>query len=166
MLFVPKRSRQNKSSTRRQNAYVIEQMNYEQLKLPTSFWVSTGLLLLVSVFLQRAVWLIRRERQIEFRRWLIWAWLAAVVFVFVQIFGMQDLLANHFRQTDGSTKVFGIELCAVIYPRASRGRRNGLPRLCYLWRPTETDTITNGIGPLTTAPVIGISWTLSGFRCW
>ena len=91
-----------------QNRYVDKEVAYESLAVPMSFWVSTGLLVLVSVFLQRAVWMIRRERQVEFRRWLIWAWCAAVVFMFVQAFGLQDLLTNHFRQTDGTTKVYGM----------------------------------------------------------
>ena len=65
-------------------------------------------LLLVGVFLQRACWLVHRERQLEFRRWLIWAWVAAVVFILIQGFGLRDLLTHHFTQSDGSTKVYGM----------------------------------------------------------
>ncbi|MDG1875517.1 MAG: cytochrome c oxidase subunit 3 [Mariniblastus sp.] len=81
---------------------------YQSLELPVTFWISTLILVLVSVFLQRACWLIHREKQVGFRRWLIWAMLAAAVFVFVQAIGMNDLLNHHFSQTDGSTKVYGM----------------------------------------------------------
>ncbi len=81
---------------------------YQSLELPVTFWISTLILVLVSVFLQRACWLIHREKQVGFRRWLIWAMLAAAVFVFVQAIGMNDLLNHHFSETDGSTKVYGM----------------------------------------------------------
>ena len=69
---------------------------YYSLQLPTSFWTSTIILILVSVFLQRACWLVHREKQVGFRRWLVMAFLAAMAFVVVQCFGMNDLLSQHF----------------------------------------------------------------------
>jgi heme/copper-type cytochrome/quinol oxidase subunit 3 len=78
------------------------------LQIPSSFWISTLLLVLISVFLQRACWLVRREKQVGFRRWLIWAWASAIVFIMVQSVGMIDLLEQHFARHDGSTKVFGM----------------------------------------------------------
>ena len=77
---------------------------YQPLKLPTTFWISTAVLIVVSVCLQRACWLIHRERQVDFRRLLMMAWFAAVAFVLIQGFGMYDLLTHHFSQSDGSTK--------------------------------------------------------------
>lgn len=81
---------------------------YQSLTLPMSFWISTLVLILVSVFLQRACWLVHREKQIDFRRWLIWSLLAAGVFVLIQSFGMHDLLSQHLSQSDGSAKVYGM----------------------------------------------------------
>lgn len=81
---------------------------YVPLKLPTTFWYSTSVLLLTGVFLQRASWLVHRERQREFRRWLVWAWVAAVAFVIIQAFGMNELFQQHFSRHDGSTKVYGM----------------------------------------------------------
>ncbi len=81
---------------------------YQPLKLPTTFWISTAVLIVVSVCLQRACWLIHRERQVDFRRLLMMAWFAAVAFVLIQGFGMYDLLTHHFSQSDGSTKVYGM----------------------------------------------------------
>ena len=85
----------------------IEQA-YETLTIPWSFWASTLLLILVSIFLQRASWMVHRERQVEFRRWLMWGWSTAIVFVFIQAIGLQELFLHHFSQTDGSTKVYGM----------------------------------------------------------
>lgn len=81
---------------------------YAPLRLPMSFWISTLLLVLVSIFLQRACWLVHREKQVGFRRWLIWALAAATVFVFIQSSGMYDLLTQHRSQPDGSMKVYGM----------------------------------------------------------
>jgi cytochrome c oxidase subunit 3 len=81
---------------------------YESLTLPISFWVSTVLLVLVSVFLQRACWLVQREKQTGFRYWLVWSLAGALVFVLIQSFGMADLATQHFSKTDGSTKVYGM----------------------------------------------------------
>ncbi len=81
---------------------------YQSLTLPISFWISTLVLIAVSVFLQRACWLVHREKQIDFRRWLVWALLAAGVFVLIQSFGMHDLLSQHLSQADGSAKVYGM----------------------------------------------------------
>lgn len=81
---------------------------YQSLRLPSSFWISSILLVLVSVFLQRACWLVHRERQHEFRRWLIWSLLVAVSFLVVQALGLSSLWDQHFSETDGSMKVYGM----------------------------------------------------------
>lgn len=81
---------------------------YQPLLLPMSFWISTVILILVSLFLQRACWSVQREKQTGFRRWLIWALGGALVFVLIQSVGMADLATQHFSKTDGSTKVYGM----------------------------------------------------------
>ncbi len=81
---------------------------YQPLRIPVTFWISTGALVLVSLALQRAVWLVHRERQVDFRQVLILAWLAAIAFVLIQAFGMKDLWTQHFSQSDGSAKVYGM----------------------------------------------------------
>lgn len=81
---------------------------YQPLQIPLTFWLSTVVLILVSVFLQRACWLVHRERQVDFRRLLMLAWCAAVAFVLIQGFGLWDLLTHHFSQSDGSTKIYGM----------------------------------------------------------
>ena len=74
------------------------QRQYLDLQVPKSFWISTGILILVSVLLHRAVWLVRRERLIAFRRWLVFAWVFAIAFLAFQYSGMTQLLETHFTQ--------------------------------------------------------------------
>jgi len=81
---------------------------YQTLRLPVLFWVSTLVLVLVGFFLQRACWLIHRERRAEFQKYLKWSAIAAVGFVLIQSVGMVQLLLQHFSQSDGSTKVYGM----------------------------------------------------------
>ena len=81
---------------------------YQPLKVPISFWISTAVLLVVGILLQRASWLVHRERQVNFRRVLMWAWVAALAFLLIQAFGMMDLWIQHFSQPDGSMKVYGM----------------------------------------------------------
>ena len=81
---------------------------YQALRIPITFWISTIMLILVGVLLQRACWMIQRERQVDYRRLLMFAWLAALAFVLIQAIGLRDLLVQHFSQSDGSTKVYGM----------------------------------------------------------
>jgi cytochrome c oxidase subunit 3 len=59
-----------------------------------AFAASTCLLVSGSVFLQRALWFVRRERQANFRRSLVAALIAGILFVGVQSYGLGSLL-NH-----------------------------------------------------------------------
>lgn len=81
---------------------------YASLKIPISFWISTVLLVVVSYALHRACFMVRRERQQEFRFFLIVGAIAASIFVIIQSYGMAHLLGEHFSKTDGSMKVYGM----------------------------------------------------------
>lgn len=81
---------------------------YASLKLPISFWISTVLLVLVSFALHRACFMVRRERQQEFRFFLVVGAIGAFAFVIIQSFGMAHLLGEHFSKADGSMKVYGM----------------------------------------------------------
>ena len=83
-------------------------IEYIPLELPLSFWVSTGLLLFVSVGLHLACSHVRRERQQKFRIWLSITSVAALGFVVLQYFGMHDVLQTHLSRGDGTTKSYGI----------------------------------------------------------
>jgi heme/copper-type cytochrome/quinol oxidase subunit 3 len=81
---------------------------YAPLKLPISFWISTVLLVLVSFALHRACFMVRRERQQEFRFFLVVGAIGASAFVVIQSFGMAHLLGEHLSKSDGSMKVYGM----------------------------------------------------------
>jgi heme/copper-type cytochrome/quinol oxidase subunit 3 len=81
---------------------------YVTLHVPTSFWLSTALLLAVSFSLHRAVNEIHRNRLRPFHHALGIASVAALAFVCVQATGLLELLRTHLSATDGSTKSFGI----------------------------------------------------------
>ena len=88
---------------------------YVSLVLPTSFWVSTIALLLVSYFLQRSVWAVRKQRLSMMRMWLGCSLLGAVIFVAIQSFGMMDLWDQHFSKIDdGSMKVYGMSFALAF----------------------------------------------------
>lgn len=82
--------------------------SYEPLVVPMTFWISTALLIGISIFLQLSVWAVRRERQVDFRRWLHWSFGLSLLFVGIQCIGMNELFSTHFSTDDGSTKVFGM----------------------------------------------------------
>ena len=87
---------------------------YAPLKLPISFWISTVLLVLVSYALHRACFMVRRERQQEFRFFLVVAAVGAVGFVIIQSYGMAHLLEEHFSKSDGSMKVYGMSFSLAL----------------------------------------------------
>ena len=112
---------------------------YQPLKLPVSFWASSAILVLVSVFMQRACWLVHRERQDDFRLWLIISLVAATAFVLIQMFGLNDLLSQHFSQSDGEGLRHVIH--TVVYPRAACSRRDvffGVYYLSGIQRPVRS----------------------------
>ena len=88
--------------------------NYAVLVLPMTFWISTAALLLVSYFLQRAVWDVRQQRLSKMRMWLGFSLLGAVTFVAIQSFGMVDLWNQHSSKLDGSMKVYGMSFALAF----------------------------------------------------
>lgn len=87
---------------------------YQSLEIPRSFWFSTLILVANSWLLQRAVTHVHRERQILFRRFLLLSWWTAVAFLVAQCWGMSHLWQQHFSQSDGSTKVFGMSFVLAL----------------------------------------------------
>jgi cytochrome c oxidase subunit 3 len=61
---------------------------------PPVFWLTTVLLVLGSGWLHRAVECVRRERQLPFRRSLLWSLGAGVLFVGAQGYGLTCLIRN------------------------------------------------------------------------
>lgn len=88
--------------------------SYAALELPAAFWVSTALMLLTSLLLERAVWLVRRERQLRFRQTLVAAAATGGLFLMVQLVAMSQLLVRHFSTDDGSTKFYGFTFALAL----------------------------------------------------
>lgn len=65
-------------------------------RFPPVLWASTVVLLVGSVSLQSALGQVRRERQAEFRRWLVTALACGCLFCVLQSVGLVDLLLSHF----------------------------------------------------------------------
>lgn len=81
---------------------------YLSLRVPFCFWLSTAILLFVSLSLHRAVDAVHRNRMRTFFRALLVAMIAAFSFTCVQAIGLQQLLAVHLSASDGSTLPFGM----------------------------------------------------------
>lgn len=87
---------------------------YTPLELPVAIWISTVLMVLTSVLLERAVWFVRRERQEPYRQSLAWAAWSAGGFLLVQVVAMGQLLLRHFSTIDGSTKFYGFSFALAF----------------------------------------------------
>ena len=83
-------------------------VQYEELVLPTTFWVSTGFLILVSWMLQRAVYHARRNHVAFQTRALLIAGVFAAGFVALQFEGLGELLRVRWAQDGPETKSYAI----------------------------------------------------------
>lgn len=76
--------------------------------IPTAFWWSTVLLLLISWCLQRSSWLVHRQKTTQSLRQLIYGLLFAAAFVFVQWLGLEQLLQMHYQLHQQSATSHGV----------------------------------------------------------
>ena len=104
---------------------------YVPLEIPVTFWASTALLIVVSVFLERACWFVRRELQAGFLGSLRIAFVVSIAFTILQAFGLQYLLSQHFLAYDGSTKAYGMSFTiAFVHALHVVG---GIGFIGYIW---------------------------------
>lgn len=75
----------------------------ESISLPWPFWISSGFLFTSSFFQHRAIQAVRRERQAQFRKRLLFALLAGVGFVAVQAFGLWGWLQMQARTAEAAS---------------------------------------------------------------
>lgn len=87
---------------------VNRQTSLEPLVIPRSFYISTVVLIGVSISLHYASLRVSQEKQRAFRRYLIAAMILALVFILIQTFGMSDLVWQHLHSGSGSMKMYGI----------------------------------------------------------
>lgn len=76
------------------------ELSYGSVKLPTSLWVSTALMLAGSVSIHQALLAIRRERHDAFRTWLTTTIVFAALFCIVQTPAMIKLWQEHSQMMD------------------------------------------------------------------
>jgi heme/copper-type cytochrome/quinol oxidase subunit 3 len=85
-------------------AYLIIRLGSAQrapanaVQLPWELWISTAMVIGVSVSLWRALEMVQREKQAPFRRWLTAALLLGAGFIAVQTPALTQLLMNHQAQ--------------------------------------------------------------------
>lgn len=78
------------------------------IQLPWSIWISTAALLLTSFSLSRSLAMVRRERQLPMRRWLVASSVLGLVFLVVQGFSLSEILNQHFVALESRMSLYGI----------------------------------------------------------
>lgn len=84
------------------------------LHVPSSFLVSTVLLIGVSIILHRAVENVHQERQQRFRICLMIALVLSFGFCFAQWFGLNELISTHSSRGNGDAKLYGISFTLAL----------------------------------------------------
>jgi cytochrome c oxidase subunit 3 len=84
------------------------------LRLPQLLWVSTAMMLGVSICFHGAVKSVRRERQIMVRRWLLLALLCAIAFLAIQTPALLELLQRHFAMRSQNVTIYGLIFVLVL----------------------------------------------------
>lgn len=101
------------------------------LEMPNSFLTSTLVLLGVSLFMHLAVQSIKTEKQNRFRAFLVLTSICVLGFLFLQCFGLFELLQTHFEHQAGFSKLYGISFTlALVHAAHVFG---GAVFLGYVW---------------------------------
>jgi heme/copper-type cytochrome/quinol oxidase subunit 3 len=101
-------------------AYVVIRQTRSQgpqqvsLHFPPILWLSTAMVIGVSFALSRALQFIRRERQAEFRTWLVISLALATGFLLVQAPAMGVLLIEHKRFRPAGIFLYGMVFILVL----------------------------------------------------
>jgi heme/copper-type cytochrome/quinol oxidase subunit 3 len=84
------------------------------LHFPRLLWVSTALVICVSIAMSQAVSAVRREKQGAFRTWLSIALLLAIAFLLVQAPAMAVLLLEHERLRAAGLFLYGLVFFLIL----------------------------------------------------
>jgi heme/copper-type cytochrome/quinol oxidase subunit 3 len=84
------------------------------LHFPRLLWISTALVICVSLAMSQAVSAVRREKQRGFRIWLSIALLLAIGFLLVQAPAMAMLLAEHERLRAAGLFLYGLVFVLIL----------------------------------------------------
>lgn len=85
-----------------------------RLHFPHLLWISTALVICVSLTMGRAVAAVRRERQPAFRFWLLLSLALAIGFLLVQAPAMAGLLAEHQRMRVQGRFLYGLVFVLIL----------------------------------------------------
>ncbi len=85
-----------------------------QLVIPTSFWISTGVLIAISFGLHFAVEAVHTENQKRFRKWMVGTFILSFVFFILQAQGLGDLIFTHLKWVRGEAKLYGISFTLAM----------------------------------------------------
>lgn len=112
-------------------------INLKPLRMPLSFLISTGVLVLISLLMHLAVVNVRREKQRPYRRYLTAAMGLGFLFLLLQGEGMAQLILTHFREEAGTGKLYGI--CFTIALLHAAHVIGGIVFLVYVWIQAQRD---------------------------
>jgi heme/copper-type cytochrome/quinol oxidase subunit 3 len=84
------------------------------LQFPHLLWISTALVICVSLAMSQAVSAVRRERQREFRVWLSISLVLAIAFLLVQAPAMAILLIEHERLRAAGLFLYGLIFVLIL----------------------------------------------------
>jgi len=84
------------------------------IQFPKLLWLSTALVIGVSVGMTRSLHFLRIERQNEFRHWLILSLEMAIGFIIVQTPAMIELLAAHRRLQHRGMFLYGLVFFLIL----------------------------------------------------
>ena len=106
-----------------------------EIHFPKLLWLSTALVISVSVALARSLHFVRLEKQTQFRLWLNRALWLAVGFIIVQTPAMIELLRSHKRLEQRGVYLYGFVFFLILVHAAHVvGGIVALIRVAYLAR--------------------------------
>ncbi len=84
------------------------------IHLPKLLWLSTALVIAVSLALSRSLAYVKLERQNQFRRWLFISFVLAVGFIAVQTPAMIELVAAHRKLQRSGMFLYGLVFFLIL----------------------------------------------------
>lgn len=82
--------------------------------MPAMLWGSTALVIGASFSLSAALAAVKRERQADFRRWLVTSLILGVAFVFVQLPALALIMADHHRFQQAHVGIYGLIFFLIL----------------------------------------------------
>ncbi len=84
------------------------------IHIPRPLALSTALLLLSSITIERAVYLLHREKIAAFRRQLLFTFILTLAFIAVQVPSLADLLSTHQAGLGRGVTIYGLVFVLIL----------------------------------------------------